>query len=183
MGKGVLGPCELHHVEILAEPISRFFVRQVVALIGTGEPASANPQIEPTLADVVQRRNLLSHADGVSQRQNQYAGANSNALGALCDGGCENHGSRDDGRHPSCACWRGEVTLSEPNAVESQIFSHMSHLERFVEGLPLVQVWRIVALHRKPYMHHDAPSGSHCSELFLMLYQQLSKLSCMARYT
>jgi hypothetical protein len=65
-GETLLGPGQPHHVQVLPESCPALRVGHVVALIGPGETAPTNPEVEAAVAQVIQRGDFLCQTHGVS---------------------------------------------------------------------------------------------------------------------
>jgi len=62
--EALLRPRRGEDVERLEEPVTAFAVRNVGALIVAGQAAAAHPELEPSLAEMVDRRDVLGQAQG-----------------------------------------------------------------------------------------------------------------------
>src|SRR5256714_1383522 len=100
-------------------------------LVGARGPAATDPEVEATLADLIDGRDLFGDAQGVVQRKDLNRRPDAQALGPGGDGaGDEERG----GDHRSNGI---EVDLPQPDAVDAPGLGRVRQLERLLEGLAL----------------------------------------------
>src|SRR5882724_1630815 len=133
-------------LERLAEPRLTLPVCDAVAIVRARDAAAADPELEPALADVIQRRDLLGDAQRVVEREHGDGRSHPEAPGPGRDRAGDLEGRRD---HRAV---RREVDLAEPDAVEAPVLGALSQLEGVPERRDLV---RSVAhlLDEDPEMH------------------------------
>ena len=68
IGEGGLGPRPLEYFESLGEALATFAVRDAIGLVGTREAAAPDPENQAALADLVDRRGLLSQSQRMAER-------------------------------------------------------------------------------------------------------------------
>ena len=147
VGKHVLRPSQLHDLEILHEPLPALRVGDVIAVVGPREPAAADTQVQPPLADVVDGCDFLGHPHRVAQRKHQYGGPHADSVGPGGDGGSEDEGRGHNGRDGPAATGGREVPFGQPYPVKTPLLSVGGGGEGLLKRLALSAPLPIVALH------------------------------------
>src|SRR6266851_1299008 len=84
--EALLGPRFEEDVECLLESLAAFLVRDVEARVVAGQPASSDAELEPSLAEVVERRDVLRKMERMRERQHLHRDADLHATRARGDG-------------------------------------------------------------------------------------------------
>src|SRR5919202_2514156 len=69
VGESLLCPGVEDDVETFLEAFPTLPVRNAIALVGSGETAAPDAEIQATLADLIDGGSFFGHADGVAERQ------------------------------------------------------------------------------------------------------------------
>src|SRR5262245_8151715 len=120
-------------LERLAEPGLALAVRDAVAVLRARDAAAADPELEPTLADVIERRDLLGDAQRMIEREHGDGRADPKAPRP---GGDRAGHLQRSGNDRAVRC---EVDLAEPDTVEAPVFRALSQLERVTERRDLAR--------------------------------------------
>src|SRR5882762_2768264 len=108
-------------------------VRNSEHLVGARRPAATDPELEPTVADLIHGRNLFGDAQGMVQRKDLNRRAHPQAPGPGGDG------AGDEERRGDHRARRIEVDLPEPYTVDSPRVGRVHQLERFLKGRGLAE--------------------------------------------
>jgi hypothetical protein len=92
IGEGLPLPGFLQDLQSLPEPLTAVVIGYAVHIIGAGEPAAPNAQLQPALADMVNSGYLFGDAQGVVKGQHVNGGADAHAFGAGSDGAGNSYG-------------------------------------------------------------------------------------------
>ena len=148
-------------IEVFVESLAALGVGEIVAFVGARQAAAADAELKPTVADVVDRGDLLCRPERIPQGQYADSGADLNALGAGRYRGC--HAQRRGKHGPR---WI-EVRLREPEGVEPQTLRLIDVAETLpkrtgkVSPLPDVKLREGTKLHlRTPIICSGARYGS-----------------------
>ncbi len=131
VGEGLFGPRFLQDFERLGKALAAFTVGHAVGLIGARETAAPDPENQPSVADLVDRRRLLRQSQRVTQRQDLHPGADLHAFGA----GGNRAGQRQWRR--THRAFRRHVNFGKPHRIQTPAFSGVDLLEGDGERLLL----------------------------------------------
>jgi hypothetical protein len=163
IGETLLGPGQPHHVQVLPEACPALLVGNVVALIGSGETAPTDPEVEAAVAQVIQRGDFLGQTHRVSQGQQEDGCPNAEPARASGDRRRQEQGGRSYRRDGSRSPWGSKVAFGQPDAVEAQGLCRLRRRERLVKRLPLRAAFPEIAFHHQPDVHTRCPSASRVS--------------------
>src|SRR4030095_7584839 len=154
------GPGQPHHVQVLPEACPALLVGNVVALIGSGETAPTNPEVEAAVAQVIQRGDFLGQTHRVSQGQQEDGCPNAEPTRASGDRRRQEQRGRSYRRDGSRSPGGTKVAFGQPDAVEAQGFCRLRRRQRLVKRFPLRPAFPEVAFHHQPDVHTRCPSAS-----------------------
>jgi hypothetical protein len=131
----------------LSEPIAAVVIRNPVHIVGPGESAASNAQLQPALADVVDSSHLFGDAQGVVKWQHINGGADTHAPGAGSNGTGDGYGR---GKHRSGGI---EVELRQPGPVQAPLFGSVHLAEAFFKGFSVGDVLLATEFHKHAKVH------------------------------
>ena len=149
-GEGFLSPGGFHDLKEFVEAAAAFLEGYVEALVDVGEGTPAHAQLNPPVADVVQRRHFLGNADGMAQRQAVHRRADPHRVGLGGNGGGDHYGRR---QHPLHV----EVVLSQPAGGNAQVLCFLHQSERLGECVVVVAVNGARKLKEQSKFHISSP--------------------------
>ena len=114
-------------LQVLLEPPPALRIGRVKSVVVVWKRAPADAEVDPALADVVQRGNFFGHPHRVAEGQQQHAKSYSGALGA----GRHRRGYRDGRRQHA---ERRKVVLRQPDGVHPHAFRLVHQLEAAGKG-------------------------------------------------
>ena len=129
--KARLGPRALENVENFAKAVAALRVGDAVGFIGLRHPAAADPEDQPSVAQLIDRRGFLGQPQRMAQRQDLDRDADLDAARARGDR------AGDAERRRQHRAPRLEVEFGEPYHIEPPAFRGVDLLERLVEGVAL----------------------------------------------
>ncbi len=103
-------------------------VVDAVGLVGVREARAADAEDQAAVGELVDGRGLLGDPQRMAERQHLHCRADLHALGALGDGGGEDHRR---GKHRALG---REVQLGEPHGVEAEPLGRIDLREAIGEG-------------------------------------------------
>ena len=115
-------------LERLAKAGLALAIGHAIGIVRAHHAAAADPELEATLADVIDGRDLFGDAQGMVQGEDLDGGADVEPAGASRDRA--GHLQRGGDHRAS----RGEVDLPEPHAVDAPRLGPVGHLEDVPEG-------------------------------------------------
>src|SRR5919109_3345260 len=98
MGKWLLRPGLEDDLERFLEAFPTLAVGHAIPLVGSGEAAASNAEIQASLADLIDRGGFFGDTDRVAQRQHIDGDAHSQALRTRGDGTGDGERGGDDRR-------------------------------------------------------------------------------------
>ena len=122
-------------------------MRNIEALVVLGQPTPTHAEVQPSLAQVIDRGHVLREVKRVGQRQDLYGDTDAYPLGPGGDGRGD-----DEGRGQNGAALL-EVDLGQPHGVEAERLRRRHLGECLVEGLGLVHPRRALELGEEPDLH------------------------------
>src|SRR5262245_50864134 len=146
-------------VERLAEPRLAFRVGDAVEVVDARKPAAADPEVEASGADVIDRRGLFGDPQRIVERQHLHGHPDAQAPVPRRD-----RARHHDRRREHRPCGR-EVHLAEPHAVEPPGFGRVHEVESLAERRGLVAAAADLELHEDPEVH-----GSYWLLIFMSSY-------------
>src|SRR6266849_4500364 len=156
--KAVPGPRLLQDFERLGKALAALAIGHAIGLVGARKSAPPDPEDEPAMADLIDRRGLFGEPQRVAQRQDLNRGADLHALGACGDRAGQ--GQRG-GAHRA---FRRDMDLGQPHRIETPALGGIDLLEgdrkRVLVGHPggALKLVEHAELER-----HNLPPSSPCT--------------------
>ena len=148
-GELLSGPGLQDDLKILFEPSPAFGEGRVERVMMVGKGAPSDPEVQPTLADMVQSGGFLSDPNRIVQRQQQHAETQPDPLGTHRQGGGYNERSGQDAE-------RGEMVFGQPNRVHTHALRLVDECETLGECLLICVSVRRGELKEKSELHEDS---------------------------
>jgi hypothetical protein len=124
-----LGPCPFDDVENFAKALAALGIRHAIRLIGLRHAAPADPEDQPSVAQLIDRRGFLGEPQRMAERQ--YLDGNADLDAARARG--DRAGDAERRRQKRAA--RLEMELGEPHHIEPPTLGRVDLLHRLVKGL------------------------------------------------
>ena len=129
--KAVFGPRPLQDFERLGKALAALAIGHAIGFVGPRETAAPDPENQPAMADLVDRRDLFGEAQRMAQRQYLDPGADLDPLGARRDR------ARQGQRGGAHRAFRRDVDLGQPHRIEPPALGRVDLLEGDPESVLL----------------------------------------------
>jgi hypothetical protein len=120
-------PREANDLERLAKAGLALAVGNAVGVVRADDATPTDPELEASLADVIERRDLFGDPERMIQGQDAHGGADAKPARARGDRARDLQRGGDDRPH------RVEVDLAEPDAIDAQRLGALRRLEGLAE--------------------------------------------------
>jgi hypothetical protein len=147
VAEGLALPRLENDLERLAEARLALRVGNAVDVVDAGKPAAADPEIEASGADVIDRRGFFGDAQRIVQRKYLDGHPDPQPLRAGRDR------ARDHDRRGQHRPGRREMHLAEPHAVKPPGLRRVHDVESFAERAGLVAAAANLELHEDAEVH------------------------------